>query len=839
MRNGMKNTLVLLLAACLLFACVNSTAESMHEEISNPSFDLEITVGYNGNMTYGKVMPVRVRIRNYGDDFEGILGMNAYVSNREYDRYEKSVAIPAGSSREYELLVTVYARQDSFTAELLKDGEVVCASSGAAATVINPSAMMIGVLSTRPQNLKNLDINNENDTLSRYEFWQTIALTQADFPEQVSALKSFGMLMIDDVDPASLSDKQRKALDDWLRSGRILVCGGGANASRNIAYFNQYTELSLKEVTTSDYVLQGLENMSAGKRTGRKVTTAIAEYDGGEPLGKDNRGRGLVYRSAAGAGRIYTAAFEIGEPQLNSEKLMHSFWQQLLLNYDQELYSSVMYANAGNDNYNFLNASGFLPVSAKSRMLSGMLIVAGLLLVACVLWWILKKRDLRQWMWLVLPLLSVVAVACLVLLSFSSETNRPMAVIAENLIQESSGEIRDYRSASVAVPSYGRHSFTMAGDDLKVMTYDYVNYDEDEEKNYPEPTKMRTCYSAGGDNIVSVESITPWETTELISEADPDIQGQISGLVWMEEDGIHGEIENGTDQKLSAGYMVTSYGFTTVPELEPGEKADILLKKGTFADPQNPEYKDGFMYTESPGMYSVVYAAVGYDELRDSGRPEGQEKAAIANMINNAADLLRRGRSSWFYGPYETAMYLYSAKPEGRKTAEISVDGNPVKQKADTALLTVELKYQTVGRTGVVFRNAGMDLPVRVETDDELMPVSGSLQSAQSTKNMMYHTLNENPTFLFELDDLKGVRVEHLQIIQSSYYIDQTVAYALNVRDHTWEQIEMNVNIDHPERYLDENGKLYVQFRLDGKNMYADISTPMIIVEGRQENAED
>ena len=836
MRNGMKNTLLLLLAACLLFACVNSTAESMHEEISNPSFDMEITVGYNGNMTYGKVMPVRVRIRNYGDDFEGILGMNVYVNSREYDRYEKSVALPAGSSREYELLVTVYARQNNFTAELLKDGEVVCASNGAAATVINPSAMMIGVLSTRPQNLKNLDITNENDTLSRYEFWQTIALTQENFPEQVSALKSFGMLMIDDVDPASLSDKQRKALDDWLKSGRILVCGGRANAGRNIAYFNQYTGLSLKEVTTSDNVLQGLERMTASKVTGRKVVTAIAEYDGGEPLEKDADGRGLVYRSAAGAGRIYTTAFEIGDPRLNSEKLMHNFWQPLLLSYDQELYSNVMYANAGNDNYNFLNASGFLPVSAKSRLLPGMLIVAGLLLLACVLWWILKKRDLRQWMWLVLPLLSVAAVAGLVLLSFSSETNRPMAVIAENMIQESSGGIRNYRSASVAVPSYGRHSFSMAGDNLKVMTYDYVDYDEDEEKNYPEPTQMRTSYSAGGDNTVTVESTTPWETRELIAEADPGIQGQISGVIWMEEDGIHGEIENGTDQKLSAGYMVTTYGFTTVPALAPGEKADILLKKGTFADPQNPEYKDGFMYAESQGMYSVAYAAVGYDELKDSGRPEGQEKAATATLINNAADLLRRGQSSWSYGPYETVLYLYSAKPEGRETAEISVDGKPVKQKAGTALLTAELNYQTVGRTGVVFRNAGMDLPVRVETDDELMPMSGTVQS---TKNMMYHTLNENPTFLFELNDLKGVRVEHLQVLQASYYANQTVAYALNVRDHTWEQIEMNKNIDHPERSLDEDGKLYVQFRLDGKDMYADISTPLIIVEGRQENAED
>ena len=37
-----------------------------------------------------------LRIRNFGDDFEGVLGMNAYANAKEYDRYEKPVAIPPG-----------------------------------------------------------------------------------------------------------------------------------------------------------------------------------------------------------------------------------------------------------------------------------------------------------------------------------------------------------------------------------------------------------------------------------------------------------------------------------------------------------------------------------------------------------------------------------------------------------------------------------------------------------------------------------------------------------------------------------------------------------------------
>ena len=187
MRNGMRNTLILLLTACLLFICTGGAADSMHREIDNPSFDIEITVGYNGTMTYGKIMPVRVRIRNFGEDFEGVLGMNAYANAREYDRYERAVAIPAGSEREFELWITVYARQNNFTAELVKDGEVICSSVGKPKTIVNPSAMLVGVFSSRPQNLKNLDINRDNDTMSRYEFWQTIPLTASREPDPSAA----------------------------------------------------------------------------------------------------------------------------------------------------------------------------------------------------------------------------------------------------------------------------------------------------------------------------------------------------------------------------------------------------------------------------------------------------------------------------------------------------------------------------------------------------------------------------------------------------------------------------------------------------------------------------
>ena len=51
MLNRMKYGVLLRMTVCMLFACAAGTAESMHREIGNSAFDMEVTVGYNGLMT--------------------------------------------------------------------------------------------------------------------------------------------------------------------------------------------------------------------------------------------------------------------------------------------------------------------------------------------------------------------------------------------------------------------------------------------------------------------------------------------------------------------------------------------------------------------------------------------------------------------------------------------------------------------------------------------------------------------------------------------------------------------------------------------------------------------
>ena len=831
-----RNVMLLLLAICVIFLCAAGSAESAQEGLSSSDFDMEVSVGYDGLMTYGKVMPVKVTIRNFGNDLEGTLGLNAYVSRKEYDRYEMEVAVPAGSQREFTLYVSVYTRQDAFTAELVQDGKVICTGTGKQKTVVNPSAMLVGVLSTRPQSLNNLNIDRDNDTLARYEQWKTIPLTAETFPEERRALASFGMLVIDDIDPAALSRKQQEAMDEWLKGGGILLCGGGSNAGRNIPYFSTYTGMTLEGMTTSDSVTDGLEKLLGRRADGKKISVSLAEYSG-QPLARDAEDHGLIYRTAVGRGRIYTAAFEMGEPRLNSENLMHFFWQQLLAEHDQDAYSSAMYSGSDEPSAGTVMAGSIVSIPARSHLVTGLIIVAGLLALCCVCWWILKKKDLRQWMWAVIPLVSILAAVGILFLSSGAETNRPLAVVAENIIQDNSGVITSYVGINAAVPSYGRHSYSMEGNELKARMYDYVDYDEDEDNERRQPDSLRMSYTTGGESSVSVESTYAWDMIGLETERDPGIHGMIEGEAWMEDDGLHAEIINGTDVNMADGFLITSYGYAAVKALAPGEKADVLLEKRTV-DPSSSDVEMGTLYKNNKNIYEFISAASSYKpEGVQLSTEEKEERGLLYDMVSNAIDVVRRAQGNSGYRSYEASVFMYCAKPSGVQAPELKADGERIEKKRNVSWLTASVPFSAVGRTGMVFRSPGMDRPVLVTTGETLMPIEGAYE--EDSKQDSYYILSNNPTFLYTLEGMEGAKLNSLRVVLDAWYSEQARVFVLNVEKHIWEEIRLNEDVRNPERYLDEKGRLYVQFRTDSMDMYSDIPTPMISLEGRLENAEN
>ena len=343
-------------------------------------------------------------------------------------------------------------------------------------------------------------------------------------------------------------------------------------------------------------------------------------------------------------------------------------------------------------------------------------------------------------------------------------------------------------------------------------------------------------YAAGGESAVTVESVYAWDSIALETERDPGIHGKIEGEAWMADDGLHAEIINGTDVNMADGFLITSYGTAAVKALAPGEKVDVILEQKARTTSDLVEM--GKLYRNSLNIYDFITAASTYKpegvQLSDE---EKQERGLLYEMVSNAIDAVRQAQGNGSYRSYESAVFMYCAKPAGIQAPGLKADGVRIERKRDVSLLTASIPFSAVGRTGMVFRSPGMDRPVPVSTDENLMPIEGAFED--DSKQDSYYILSNNPTFLYTLEGMEGAKLSSLRVVLDAWYSEQARVFVLNVEKHAWEEIRLNEDVRNPERYLDEKGRLYVQFRTDSMDMYSDIPTPMISLEGRLENAEN
>ena len=819
------------LVICLLAWAAAAAADGMHREVENAALEADVRLGYDGRITYGKPVPVRVTIRNAGEDLEGTLAVNAYVDSEKYDRFETGIFVPAGGERTFVLPVTANYRQETFTAEILRNGQIIRAVNAKPESVINPSAMLVGLLSSRPRNLANLDISQENDALMRYEYWQTVPLAPETLPEDPELLDAFGMIVLDDTDPALLTEKQKNALTEWIGRGHVLLCGGGTAAPRNLSLFEGAFGLRAEEFTVSGGVKDALESYAERKTSGNHPEITLARITGGVPMISDQEGNGLVWRETAGAGRVYVLAWEAGDAALNTESLMHFFYQQMLIKADANLYNNILYSQSMAGAFHYPGEDSMVPV--RNTMLPAAALIVAAMLAGGAAWILLQRRGAAKWMWLVIPALALASSGAVLLLSGGSTLNRPVASAAVNLVQDADGKLTRYTGVTAASPEIGIHRYYIEGEDPDVLLYDSSYWDEEEEIR--EPVTLRVIRTFGEQKEIAVNAASHWETTEMKAARAEKGSGRVEAEIWMEEDGLHGTIRNGTSWRLKEGAALCVYGFARIRALAPGESADFAMIAEDAKDPLNPVFRDGIMIRNaSAGLYSVANTLW----FGEGDENPGNRESELNGMLNAASDLLSQ-ESTRRSGGQNSVQFLYCAEPENPETPSVYADGKAVENYTVLPLLTAEISYLTVGRTGVVFHAAGTDPAVRCVLNEKGLPEADMPETDNGGKYYYnFYPLNELPTFRFAPEDIGNVEITRLVIGMEEWYLNELKCYVLNAKQRIWVEVRPNTALQRPEQYLDRDGNLYCQFRPASGESYTDIPAPTLILEGRVKNAE-
>ncbi|WP_172252020.1 hypothetical protein [Saccharibacillus deserti] len=536
--------------------------------------------GYGGKINDGRWNPLKVTLTS-DTDLTGDLVVQVSPQNGMGEStYVRRVEIPAGTSKEVTFAVPggSYSRNTSmlrFYPGSVEKGESLPFREGRA--YLSSSSQfggIVGVLSSDPDTMNFLSLlQGSGQTVSM------VPLEAGDIGENPLLLDGLDVLVMNDFAADTLNEKQADAIRTWVERGGSLLLGGGAGYAKTAAGFE---DLSPVEASggTSSVSAAPLASGGEGKPlpAGSSLTAANAAAKPEADVRYGTPDRPLVASMPLQAGQVWYAAYDLSLEPLSSWAGSPALWGKLLqpdLNAAGTGSTGVPNTSFASSSYNVSSALDYFPSlhMPKLSVLVWMLLIY-LVVVAPLLYLLLRKFDKREWAWVFIPLVAIVSSGAIYMTGSSDKTNEIAHTLSYVTLD---GEGQGVRRSATAlfVPSSGEYTVDFpAGTQLGIMTTNggwTVNNGEvtgqldNFVREEPEASRLRL----GNMSYWSVAKFTVEEPGSLdegkwTPNLTVDAKGEISGV-----------IVNETDRRMEDMALVAGGKLYKIGTLEPGKEASI------------------------------------------------------------------------------------------------------------------------------------------------------------------------------------------------------------------------------------------------------------------------
>ncbi len=209
----------------LFFSIQNAYAQPASAQVPSSQIEISAEPFFEGHFKYGEWLPISVEISNPGSDIKAELRTAVQTSGGSVD-YSLDLDLPSGAKKR----LTLYALPNNFSRQLdivLVAGQELLASQR---IQVNPNPtvnLLVGIIAPE-RGAISLVQSIKTTGMSRPKFLIDIPLSE--LPERSEGLRSFDVLVLNDLDTSQMTSDQSSALETWVQGGGILLIGGGPNA---------------------------------------------------------------------------------------------------------------------------------------------------------------------------------------------------------------------------------------------------------------------------------------------------------------------------------------------------------------------------------------------------------------------------------------------------------------------------------------------------------------------------------------------------------------------------------------------------------------------------------
>ena len=595
---------------------------------------INVTLGIDGIIRYGRTLQVSAEIFEVTEKVEGRLAVTCINQDGVNSQYSRSFTTETGEETKIMVPVSINGYTEALLVQVIGNEKVIAEQQVDLLAVNYGNYEVIGLLSETPE------------ALSYFESFgsKTVALEKETLPETLSGLDFMDMIVVDNFDISSLSEPQIEALTAFVKSGRTIVFGSGEHGIASMSAFldngtfnlgGNEEEILEKEISLipkdeadvlcqkiSDYENEritilsrnessmnqekGIQKMYAGTsmiKEGsisdfiyqaeiKKVATftvedalVVAKMDG----------MPLLWRLSLGKGTIEIASFSFSDPNTTDV----TFFQAGVVSTVLENQSDTAKERLQNELYGFSSRyllSNVLEHSDTDKMPSisiyVVVIIFYILLIGPVLYLILHKKRRQQFLYLLVPMLSVLFFSLLFLVGKKTRIEEAYAGYInieqyEPKSQTMNGEV----AFTISLPFMKKHEITLGQTSTLIVGRDSFPYYSDysaeyitkagnDDENGREYTQG-VAYDSDTASII-VQDTRAFSKNYFYATYHAQACAPLEGKITMTPEGISGMITNVSDDSLTEAYLYCNGALVSLGELKGKETVETEGKDTDF-----------------------------------------------------------------------------------------------------------------------------------------------------------------------------------------------------------------------------------------------------------------
>ncbi len=550
--------------------------------------DVKISVGFNGVYKIGYSTPVNLTIKNNGKDINGEVEIRVPSSPGKYMSYVKPISLQKGSEKAITISIPIgNDNRNKYTVNIYDAGDLVYEDS-ITTLPSNNVTNFIGILSDDFDSLSY--INKVPAPTGVSLVTKNIKLDEKNFPEEIFALDAFNVIVINDFDTSRFSKTQYDNLKQWVKNGGTLILGTGSKYNKTLSIFKdnfiEGSQGSVKEISTSKIYELGT---NGDNRNEAKVDILTLKIKDSRVILED-KNENLVQALSIGKGVVGIMSFDLGKAPFINWSNNTIFMERLLASINPLLNNSGSISgyqqNLRNNRYGIQETVTQFSEMATARTSSYYIVLfIYILVVAPISYFVLKKLDRREWMWLTVPVIALVFGLAVYITGSGTRLSKVTANMVSYVNLDKKGNASIETFAGIFNTNRAKVRIT-GGNGEKLLPVSDNYYSDQPDKKEVQEAKIYPGENGG----IEYTNSSLLETKILQVQTKVEDIGKLETNIKLNIRRISGTITNSTVMDLKDCIILMPEGYYKIPSIKKGETVNL----------------DNVSYTSYNGVYDMI-----------------------------------------------------------------------------------------------------------------------------------------------------------------------------------------------------------------------------------------